>query len=819
MATMRVHQLAKELDLNSKQLISHLKKLGIDAKNHMSTLSEDDVERVKHFLFPPSADKIIEERLKPTLIRRRRKADEKPPEAETVEELKEAVLPPPAAEMLPQVVGETPSSPPPSESIETLSAAQEAERQVEKRVEKKPEKEPEKEVKIISKKAVIAEEEEEVQRGIKKRKIQRERFTVDAGIPTRKLTSISSKDFREDAEPQEERSRIYKPSPLRKKKALALVKPKRTEITTPKAIKRKIKVVGEITVGQLAKRMSIKVGEVIKRLMNLGVRATMNETIDLDAASLAAHEFGYAIECVPIEAEQILREKKKDSPETLLPRAPIVTVMGHIDHGKTSLLDAIRQSNIIEQEAGGITQHIGAYHVKSDRGDIVFIDTPGHEAFTTMRARGAKATDIVVLVVAADEGVMPQTIEAIDHAKAAQVPIIVAINKIDKPNANPEKIIQSLAEYGIMPESWGGDTLYAEISAKFKKGIENLLEIILLQAEMLELKVNPHKPAKGTVIEAKLDKNHGPVATILVQEGTLTLGDMFIAGVHYGKARMLIDDAGNKLSQTGPSTPVQVLGLSGVPQAGDTFTVVDEEKKARQAVTYFQQKKREKELTETSKVTLEGLYNKIQEGTIKELTVIIKADVHGSLEVLSQSLQELGNKNVKITIIHSAVGSISQSDVMLASASQAIIIGFGVKPDAKAKQLAEQEKVDIRFYNIIYEVISDVTMALEGLLAPTLVEKLCGRAEVKQLFHVSKIGTVGGSMVLEGKIIRNSTARVLRNSSQIHQGKFSSLKRFKDDVREVESGYECGIGIEGFDALEVGDIIESYLTEEIATKL
>ncbi len=573
-----------------------------------------------------------------------------------------------------------------------------------------------------------------------------------------------------------------------------------------------------ITVGQLAKRMSIKAGEVIKKLMGLGVMATVNKTIDIDAALLAAHEFGYEIEIIPIEEEQILTEKE-DTTEELLPRAPIVTVMGHIDHGKTSLLDAIRKTNVIEKEAGGITQHIGAYLVKLDKGNIAFIDTPGHEAFTTMRARGAKVTDIVVLVVAADDGVMPQTIEAIDHSKAAKVPIIVAINKIDKPNANPEKVKQSLSDYELVPEDWGGDTLYAEISAKKQEGIEELLETILLQTEMLELKVNPNKPAKGTVIEAKLDKNKGPIATILVQGGTLKEGDTFVSGVHFGKVRALVDSSGEKISQAGPSTPVQVFGLSGVPDAGDNFLVVDEGKKARQAGQYLQQKQREKDLTEPSKATLEGLENQITEGTLKELNAIIKADVHGTIEALTKSLEELGNEDVQINIIHSAVGTINQSDVMLASASQAIIIGFGVKPDAKAKQFAEQQKVDIRLYNIIYDVISDIKNSLELLLDPTLIEKISGKAEVRQIFDVSKQGTIAGSFVLDGKISRGTKMRLMRNGTLLHQGRIYSLRRFKDTVREVESGYECGIVIEGFREIEVGDIIECYTIEEIATKL
>jgi len=806
---MRVHQLAKELDLTSKELLPHLKKLGVEAKNHMSSLSEDDVERLKNLLNPPSAEKIVEERIKPTIIRRRRKVVEKPPVEEKVEEEKKGEETPLTAEEVTpskEAVEVTPAEPP------IVSSA--------KPVEKKPAKEePESKVKIISKKIVLPEEaEEDKQKITKKKRSKKERFSPGKDITKRKFTAISSKDLQEEEVSPGEKAKRYKPSPFRRKKPLSLVKTKKTEITTPKAIKRKIKVLEGITVALLAKRMGIKAGAVIKKLMDLGVMATMNETIDIDAASLAAHEFGYEVESVTIEEEQILL-KKEDSPKDLLPRAPIVTVMGHIDHGKTSLLDAIRQSNVIDREAGGITQHIGAYHVELDKGNIVFIDTPGHEAFTTMRARGAKVTDIVVLVIAADDGIMPQTIEAIDHAKAAKVPIIVAINKIDKPNANPEKIRQTLTEYELVPEDWGGDTLYAEISAKQRKGIEELLEIIILQAEMLELQSNPNKPAKGTVIEAKLDKSKGPVATILVQEGTLKGGDIFITGVHYGKTRVLINDAGKMIPQAGPSTPVQVLGLSGVPEAGDTFLVVDEEKKAKQAGLYFQQKQREKGLIESSRVTLEGLYDQIQEGTLRELNVIIKVDVHGTLDALTKSLQELGNEKVKINIIHSSVGAINQSDVMLASASKAIIIGFAVSPDVKAKLAAEQEKVDIRLYNIIYDAISDITNALEGLLAPTLVENLRGRAEVKQIYQISRLGTIAGSMVTEGKITRDCKFRIMRNGTLMHQGRISSLKRFKDDAREVESGYECGIGVEGFEEIQIGDIIECYTTEEVVTKL
>ena len=801
---MRVHQLAKELNLKAKELFPHLKKLEIEFKNHMSALSTDDIERVRKLLNPPTAEEIVEKRLQPTLIRRRRKVVVEEPPEEPKESAEKEV-----AEEIPTIVKPTEKE---KEEAETLPV-KEAEQQ-KKVVDTTPSKKPPA-VKIISKKVELPEAEKEEEEVKRKGKIKREKPKKERFFPI-----TSSKDIKEEEEqaPSKKLTKPYRPFPYHKKKAPSLVKSKKTEITLPKAIKRKIKVLDGITVGQLAKRMSIKTGEVIKKLMGLGVMATVNKIIDIDSASLAAHEFGYEIEIIPVEEEQILTEKE-DTAEELLPRAPIVTVMGHIDHGKTSLLDAIRQTNVIEKEAGGITQHIGAYLVKLDKGNIAFIDTPGHEAFTTMRARGAKVTDIVVLVVAADDGVMPQTIEAIDHSKAAKVPIIVAINKIDKPNANPEKVKQSLSEYELVPEDWGGDTLYAEISAKKQEGIEELLETILLQTEMLELKVNSNKPAKGTVIEAKLDKNKGPIATILVQGGTLKEGDTFVSGVHFGKVRALIDSTGEKISQAGPSTPVQVFGLSGVPDAGDSFLVVDEEKKARQAGQYLQQKQREKDLTESSKVTLEGLQDQITEGTVKELNTIIKADVHGTIEALTKSLEELGNDDVQINIIHCAVGSVNQSDVMLASASQAIIIGFGVKPDAKAKQFAEQEKVDIRLYNIIYDAISDIKNSLEVLLDPTLIEKISGKAEVRQIFNVSKLGTIAGSFVLDGKIARGTKMRLMRNGTLLHQGRISSLRRFKDTVREVESGYECGIVVEGFREIEVGDIIECYTIEEIATKL
>ena len=489
--------------------------------------------------------------------------------------------------------------------------------------------------------------------------------------------------------------------------------------------------------------------------------------------------------------------------------------MGHVDHGKTSLLDAIRDTKVIEGEAGGITQHIGAHYVKLKHGDVVFLDTPGHEAFTSMRARGAKVTDIVILVVAADDGVMQQTIEAINHAKAANVPIIVAINKIDKPNANIDRVKRELAEQGLIPEEWGGDVAMVGISAKERVGIDELLELALLQAEIMELKASRNKPARGRVIEAKLDKGRGPVATILVQEGTLRTGDIYVCGAHSGRVRNLFNDLGQKLDKAGPSTPVEVLGFSGVPNAGDDFIVITDDRQAKLVAEHRHVKLREKELSRTTKVSLENLFDQIKEGEIKELPIILKTDVHGSQEAISDSLLKLSTQEVKINLIHNATGTITETDIMLASASKAIIIGFNVRADAKVQELAEQEHVDVRYYDIIYQLLSDIRDAMAGMLEPVYQESVLGRAEVRQTFHVPKIGTIAGCQVLDGRIERGARARVLRDQVVVNDGKINSLRRFKDDVKEVKSGFECGIGIENFNDIKVNDIIEAYELKEI----
>ncbi len=582
--------------------------------------------------------------------------------------------------------------------------------------------------------------------------------------------------------------------------------------------KKSIKLEEGTTVKEFAELIGQKVPDVIKKFMELGYMPTINQPVDLDAAQLVAESFGIKIELSQSEEIDVI-EEIEDAPENLKPRPPIVTVMGHVDHGKTSLLDAIRKTKVTEQEAGGITQHIGAYKVTLQGKDITFLDTPGHEAFTALRARGAKVTDIVVLVVAADDGVMPQTIEAINHAKAAEVPIVVAVNKIDKPEANPQRVRTQLSEYGVIPEEWGGQNIFVDISAKKRLGIENLLEMILLQAEIMELKANPNKLARGTIIESRLDKGRGPVATVIVQNGTLKVGDAFVAGTAYGKVRAILDDTGKRINEAPPSTPVEVVGFEEVPQAGDFFTVVEDEKLARQIANLRAQKKRLAEMQRTQKITLQDLYDKIKEGEVKELNLIIKGDVQGSVEALKKAVEDIIHPEVKVKVIHTAVGGITESDVNLAATANAIIIGFNVRPEIKAHELAEQLGVDIKLYSIIYEVIEDVKKALTGMLQPEIKEKVLGRAEVRAVFKISKIGTVAGCYVLSGTISRASDGiRVIRDNIVVYEGKISSLKRFKEDVREVQAGYECGIMIENFNDLKEGDVLENYILEKIAAK-
>ena len=574
-----------------------------------------------------------------------------------------------------------------------------------------------------------------------------------------------------------------------------------------------IKLGGPITVKELASKLCREVSEIIKKLMALGIMATINQEVDIETATVLASEFGTMVEELPPEEDPTEIPEIVDDPKTLIHRPPVVTVMGHVDHGKTSLLDAIRQANVTSHEAGGITQHIGAYQVNYQGKKIVFLDTPGHEAFTAMRARGAQVTDVAILVVAADDGVMPQTIEAINHAKSAKVPIIVAINKMDRPGANPDRVKQQLGDYGLLPEDWGGETIMVPVSAYAKTGITDLLEMILLVAEMQELKANPNRHAFGTIIEAQLDKGRGPVATVLVQKGTLRVGDSIIAGTAFGKVRAMINERGDKVKKAEPSTPVEVLGLSDVPMAGDILEAVDE-KVARAVAEKRIAKKRTDEMKPSQKVSLEDIFSQIKEGKLKEINIVLKADVQGSIEALKQSLLNLKNEEVRVNIIHSGAGAINESDVMLAAASNALIIGFNVRPDTNARKMSEAENIDIRTYRVIYDAINDIQAAITGMLAPKFKEAIQGRVEVRQLINIPK-GIVAGSYVLEGKILNSSDLRIIRDGIVIHEGKIESLRRFKDEVKEVAAGYECGITIEKFRDIKEGDIIEAFTMEEI----
>jgi translation initiation factor IF-2 len=593
---------------------------------------------------------------------------------------------------------------------------------------------------------------------------------------------------------------------------------RRDQPVAPPPIDREITVADGITVKELSEKLGVKANLVIKKLVEKKIFATINQSLDTKMAEQLARDFGASTNKVSFEEEATqvieLTEESKDQ----LKRAPVVTIMGHVDHGKTSLLDAIRSANVAEHEAGGITQHIGAYHVEKNGRKIVFIDTPGHEAFTRMRARGAKVTDIVVLVVAADDGVMPQTIEAIDHARAAGAPIVVAINKIDKGDAQPERIKQQLSDRGLVPEDWGGETVMVPVSARTKTNLDLLLEMILLVSDLLDLKANPGRPATGSVLEAQLDRGRGPVATVLVRNGTLRVGDHFICGAVLGKVRAMYDDRGTQVREAEPSMPVEVLGLESLPEVGDTFQVVTDTAKAKQIVIHRESKARDAAMSKTSRITLEQLHEQLKEGEVKELNVIVKTDVGGTAEVLSDMMQKLSNEKVKIRVIRSGVGAINEGDVLLASASNAIIIGFNVRPERDATALAEQEKVDIRLHTIIYDLTDEVKRAMTGMLEPVFKEVYQGRAEVREVFRITKVGNVAGCYVLDGLIKRDSQVRLLRDNVVIHTGKIDSIKRFKNDASEVKSGFECGITLANFSDVKPHDIIEAFVTERVAVE-
>jgi len=861
MAKSKVLDLAREVGMEDDKLLLKLKRLGVKVRDKKPTEPEKKVSLSDEKIIERDSEKeVVEKRVKPTVIRRRArtlevKAEPASPPLNVAEPevVKEKVPEARAKEGIAEIELETPKraaerkelekEPPggrkkkeateqPAASLDAKAAAREA--APSRPVEAPPSGVSPKEVKEKTGPEKGAEEvkpkEAPVKRGDvkvleKEELLERERLAALAKkkgfVKKRKRIEerMLGEDEVEEGKGEEKEAEVVTFRPFRPmKKKVVLKTAKKTEVTVPKPIKRIIRITEVIAVGDLAKRMGVKGGGLIKKLMEMGVLVNINQPIDADVASLVAGEFGYEVERVSLERQELL-ERREDLPEQLKPRPPVVTIMGHVDHGKTMLLDAIRKTNVVGGEAGGITQHIGAYDVNLENGHVVFIDTPGHEAFTAMRARGAQVTDIVVLVVAADDGMMPQTKEAIDHARAAKVPIVVAINKTDKPTANPEKVKKDLSDYGLVPEQWGGTTLFAEVSAKQKTGIKELLDSILLQAEVLELRSNPDKPARGVIIESKLDKGRGPVATLLVQEGTLKTGDAFIAGSHYGRVRAMLNDKGQKIGEGPPSTPVEVVGFTDVPEAGDPFIVVSEERMAKQISLYRQEKVREKELSKLSKVSLEELYDKIKKGEVKELNVVIKADVQGSIEAVKEALKKFPTDQVKVNVLHDAVGGITETDVNLASASNAIIIGFNVRPGVKAQSLAEEEHVDIRTYSIIYDAITDIKNALEGLLEPTYKEHVLGRAQVIQVFNIRKVGTVAGSLVVDGKVVRGSHARLLRDNVVVYNGRISSLRRFKDDMKDCSQGLECGIGIENFNDIKLGDVIESYEVEEVQTRL
>jgi translation initiation factor IF-2 len=868
MAKTRVYELARDLNMTNQLLLSKLSDLDISVKSHMSALDDETVARIRQQLFGKKEETIEETRIRPTVIRRRRKqvpveataepasqpeeevADQSAEETLDLEALAEEAAP--AAVEEPAVAEPPGAAPEPVEENPAGEPVAEAKVAIPEELKKKKPKKPgkkgkrEESAKIIQlpikpvekpsadkpegKEAIVAqgeslpsgkaikpqpdEKQEELSaKDAKKKKwknkgeeVEQDRKFLKKKISFRKKSVVEGQDL------YDEGYRARKPR--KGAKAKIPVSAQKTQITTAKAIKRRIKIDDAIILSDLAKRMGIKAGEMIKVLMGLGFMTTVNQSIDFETASLVAAEFNYEVERAAFEEEELLKQQA-DDPEKMRERPPVVTIMGHVDHGKTSLLDVIRKTRITDLEAGGITQHIGAYHVATDRGRIAFLDTPGHEAFTAMRARGAKITDIVVLVVAADDGVMPQTIEAINHARAANVPIIVAVNKIDKSNADTDRVKRELAENGLTPEDWGGDTIFVHVSAKQRLGIDSLLEMILLQAEVLELKANADKKAFGHVVEAKIDSGRGPVATVLVREGTLRTGDPVVCGIHYGKIRAMLNDRGTPVDAAGPSIPVEVLGLSGVPMAGDELIALEDERSAKQVSLHRGQKQRSKELAQTNRLSLDKLYEQLQKGEVKDLNIVLKADVHGSIEALIEALTKLSNDEVKVNVVHSASGTISESDISLAAVSNAIIIGFNVRPTSKIQALAAEENVDMRFYNVIYDVIKDVKAAMVGMMESTYEEHVLGSAEVREVFQIPKLGAIAGCHVTDGKIERGQNMRVIRDGVQLYNGKNSSLRRFKDDVKEVQAGYECGIGVENFNDIKVGDVLESYYLEEI----
>ncbi|MHB8809731.1 MAG: translation initiation factor IF-2 [Desulfobulbaceae bacterium] len=881
MSKVRIYELAKEAGLKSKEFADKLIELGYPIKSHSSTVDDDLAADIRRKVIGTKTVEVTDQRIErkragverpvTTVVRRRSKADKEEiarkaeeeeaelaaeeigeEETEAGEVLAGEILAQPEelaegaeGKTEPEEAGTEPLSEEereaqaettgteavPQPAVESRADLRQKPRQLAKVVgmveidipadkkSKPPRRPPVRTVVADAQPAAAAVREPETPGAIRGKKGKRFVSLVEEDERAKKAGKLQRKgrqriDFTAGGE-----SEYMRPRKGRRKKDGRREMESLMPAAETKAIKKRIKVFETISVGDLARRMGVKASEVIAKLMGLGVLATVNQALDTESASLVATDFGFEVEQAMTQEMEVINLEEQEQGGNEVSRPPVVTVMGHVDHGKTSILDAIRKTDVALGEAGGITQHIGAYHVQSPSGDIVFVDTPGHAAFTEMRSRGAKVTDIVVLVVAADDGVMEQTKEAIAHARAAEVPIVVAINKIDKDNANPDRVKRELGDFGLIPEEWGGDTIYCETSAKRNIGIEKLLENIQVQAEILELKANPNRKARGTVIEAQLHKGRGPVATVLIQEGTLRTGDYFVAGQFSGKVRTLTDDRGVQAQEAGPSMPVEVQGLSGVPQAGDEFVVVTDEKMAKNVSESRQLKIREHELASASKVSLDNLFEKMAEQELKELRVVLRADAQGTLEAFGQAAEKLSTSAIRVRVLHEGSGSITENDVHLAAASDAIIIGFNVRPSVKVKELAVKEQVDIRFYDVIYHALEDIEKAMVGMLEPTFEERVIGTAEVRETFHVPKVGTVAGCAVIDGKIERTAKIRLMRDGVVIFTGNIASLRRFKDDVKEVLTGYECGIGVENYNDIKIGDHIEAFVLDRVEAKL
>ena len=867
MKKMRVFELAKELNIDARELMKVAKDLAISVENNMSLIDVHDIDRIKKRFVKESEkqpdelpqESYVEKRVSANVIRRRariapspEKKEEEPAGTEEVTavealeekpEKKERKKAPKPAEEKQPVAEEAEAVSAPADKAAEKAPAPEAPTKVpaeapsapEEKPEAPEEKQPREEEAPVEKPAPATQEEgkeaekEEDKKKKEKKKGKKGKAPEVVEVPDKGEGAVDRHAVKKPKKPKEKEKEVYTQSDLYGSERSAFGKKqkkrrdRRAVVQTTQARKKKIRIGRAVMVSSLAKEMGVKVSDVIRILMDLGVMANQNQYITADEATFAASELGFEVEEARDEIKETYLVPPTYSQEELEPRPPVVTVMGHVDHGKTSLLDAIRQENVIDSEYGGITQHIGAYQARCNERTITFIDTPGHEAFTSMRSRGAQVTDFVVLVVAADDGVMDQTKEAINHARAANIPILVAVNKIDKPNANPQRVREQLAEVGLVPESWGGDTIFVDVSAKNHVGIDDLLEMILLQADVLDIKSSRKDGARGVVLESKLDKARGPMATVLVQSGELKRGDTFVVGTAWGRARGVFDFTGKPISQADPATPVEIIGFSELPSAGDSFFVVPSEKKAKDIVSYFQESdefQRQQRQEPKEKVTLEDLYSQVREGKIKDLNLIIKGDVHGTVEAIQSTVMGIdAGEDLRISIIHSAVGGITENDILLASTAHAIVVGFNVRPEPTARALAKKYDVEIKLYTIIYDLIEDIKKALKGMLEPVYEEVVQGRAQVRDLFKVPKAGTIAGCMVTEGQITRGANARLLRDNVVVFDGKVDSLKRFKEDVREVQSGYECGIGLSGFNDIKTGDVIEAYTHQKVEAEI